>query len=46
MSTQLSLGLTLRNLEESIDDTASWLSGIPWSENWLNADAEQTLFED
>ena len=42
----VSLGLTLRSLEESIDDTASWLSDIPWSENWLNADAEQTLFED
>lgn len=42
----VSLGLTLRSLEESIEDTASWLSDIPWSENWLNADAEQTLFED
>lgn len=40
----VSLGLTLRSLEDSIDDTAAWLEGQSWPENWLSPEAEQTLF--
>ena len=42
----VSLGLTLRSLEESIDDTAQWLITTPWQDNWLDADDEKTLFTD
>ena len=42
----VSLGLTLRSLEESIDDTAHWLLTTPWQVSWLDADVEKTLFAD
>ena len=39
----LSLGLTLRSLEESVDDTANWLGDQTWPSEWLTASEEERL---
>lgn len=38
-----SLGLTLRSLEESIDDTVAWFADRTWPEQWLTSEEEQRL---
>ena len=38
-----SLGLTLRSLEESIDDTVAWFVDRTWPEQWLTSEEEQRL---
>ena len=42
----LALGLTLRSLEESVDDTAAWLETQPWSDAWLSGDEEVALLDE
>ena len=37
-SRALAQGLTLRSLEESVDDTAAWFRGKPWPETWWLGD--------
>lgn len=39
----VSLGLTLRSLEESVDDTATWFAGREWPQHWLSRDEEIEL---
>jgi 2'-hydroxyisoflavone reductase len=36
----LSLGLTLRSLEESVDDTAAWFGSREWPAQWLVNDGD------
>ena len=44
-ATAVSLGLTLRRLEESVDDTAQWLADRTWPEWWLRESEERDLLE-
>lgn len=37
------LGLSLRSLEDGIDDTAAWFGDRPWPEQWLTPDDELRL---
>jgi 2'-hydroxyisoflavone reductase len=41
----LSLGLTLRSLEDSVDDTAAWFADRPWPEQWLTPAEELRLLD-
>ena len=42
----LSLGLTLRTLEESVDDTLAWFGDRSWPEHWLSEADEQKLIDE
>ena len=42
----LSLGLTLRTLEESVDDTLAWFGDRAWPEHWLSESDEQKLIDE
>jgi hypothetical protein len=42
----LSLGLTLRTLEESVDDTAAWFGDREWPGHWLSSADESTLLDE
>lgn len=39
----VSLGLTMRSLEESVDDTAAWFAHREWPQHWLSRDQELEL---
>jgi 2'-hydroxyisoflavone reductase len=41
----LALGMSLRSLEDSIDDTAAWFADRPWPEQWLTPVDEQRLLD-
>jgi len=42
----LSLGLTLRTLEESVDDTAAWFGTREWPGHWLSEADESALLDE
>ena len=42
----LSLGLTLRTLEESVDDTAAWFGTREWPGHWLSSADEAALLDE
>jgi hypothetical protein len=39
----VSLGLTPRSLEESIDDVIKWFGGQTWPSHWLSEEEEASL---